>query len=70
MEARPSEDIEKWQAGHPWIHGWPGSTVGPEQILTSGESLQPESSFILAQLLLSLKALRKIYSIKSILTAT
>ena len=25
-------DVEKWQAGHPWIHGWPGSTVGPEQI--------------------------------------
>ena len=24
-------DVEKWQAGHPWIHGWPGSTAGPEQ---------------------------------------
>ena len=25
-------DVEEWQAGHPWIRGWPGSTVGPKQI--------------------------------------
>ena len=26
-------DVEEWQAGHPWIYGWPGSTAGPEHIL-------------------------------------
>ena len=28
---RPSVGIEEWQAGHPWIHGLPGSTVGPNK---------------------------------------
>ena len=38
-KARPpaeSVDVEKWQAGYPWIHGWPGSTVGPKQGLQAG----------------------------------
>ena len=32
QDPRLSADIKKWQAGYLWIHGWPGSTVGPEQI--------------------------------------